>query len=381
MKKILWKPGSISWQIHVVIAIAAVTGLILAESLKQEIKQPHYETKIRAAKFMMNAMDTIRVHRLSVYGKIDKNVDPLDSGMIGVLSTPITSTTVDLDAKLSTINPNWAAVVVSMLKKAGVKKDDTIAVSFTGSFPAINIAVLAAAKAMKLNPIIITSVSSSTWGANIPSLTWLDMEDILYEEKIFSYRSVAASLGGVKDSALGLSERGKSMLIQAIKRNGASLITSDNINANIDARMDTYTQNSGYEGIAAYVNVGGGTVATGTYIGKRRIAPGLNLRPSRRAMKIDSVMSRFAREGIPVINLNYMKTLSKKYELPFGFKEMPKIGAGNIYQRPEYNRPLVLGILISIILLLYIFIKLGIGYRIFLPVAKKEQSRKTGHMI
>jgi len=166
------------------------------------VKQPHYKEKISAANYMLQGMEIIKQYRLEHIGAISKKIDPMRSGLIGVLSSPITSTTVDIDAKLTTINPNWAAVIVSMLKEAKVKNGSTVAVSFTGSFPAMNLAVLSAARALNLRLIIVTSVSSSTWGANIPNFTWLDMEYLLHTKEFFSYRSVAASLGGSRITRL-----------------------------------------------------------------------------------------------------------------------------------------------------------------------------------
>jgi poly-gamma-glutamate system protein len=50
--------------------------------------------------------------------------------MIGLATSPITSTTGYLKVKQTTVNPNWAAVLVDMLKRAGVKEGDAIATSF-----------------------------------------------------------------------------------------------------------------------------------------------------------------------------------------------------------------------------------------------------------
>jgi len=329
---------------------------------------------------MRTGMAIIRKHRVDNFGPINKKIDTPNSGLIGVLSSPITSSTIELDAKLTTINPNWAAVVVDMLKNAKVKDGSTVAVSFTGSFPAINLAVLSAARAMNLRLIIITSVSSSTWGANLPNFTWLDMESLLVKKGLFNYRTVAASLGGVKDNAYGMSEDGRRMLRAAIARNGIPMLEFEDVKDNINARTELYVEKSGDVPISAYINVGGGTISTGTYIGKRRFKPGLNIRPSHMALKIDSVMSRYAREGIPVMNMNYMSTIAKEYDLPTEIKKMPKIGAGNLYNRLEYNRLLVFGTLAVLLLSIYFFIGLGIGYRIF-SLAKKEERRPPEHMV
>ena len=381
MKKLIWKPGTISWQIHMVIAIVAIIGLIIVESFQVTIKLPTYNTKVIAAQYMNQSITILRNYRTAKIGPVNTEIDPFNSGLIGYPTSPITSINVDLDSKLTTINPNWAAVIVDMLKKAGVKKSDTIAVSFTGSFPAINLAVLSAAKAMNLQPIIITSLSSSTWGANIVDMTWLDMEHVLHKSRLFPYASVAASLGGVKDRALGMTDEGTNILKKTIRKYGIRLLDYKSITENIDARMSIYESLAGYSQIKAYVNVGGGTVAVGSFIGKRRFKPGLNTRPSRRALRIDSVMSRFAREDIPVINMNYMKKLARKYNLPTGDTKRNKIGKGDIFYRRDYNKALVVGVLLFLTVITYVFLKMGIGHRIFPLNSRNRKQNNPEHMI
>lgn len=371
MKKLLWRPSKVSWQIHVVIAICAVIGLIFVEVLKTNVKQPYYKDKIRAAQFMKSGMDILKKYRVKHFGPIDKKIDPAQSGLIGILSSPITSKEGDFDAKLTTINPNWAAVMVHLLKRANVKSGNTVAVSFSGSFPVINIAVLSAAKAMNLNAIIISSVSASTWGANIPEFTWLDMERELNTKGLFFHRTKAASLGGVKDSGIGMTKAGKVLIKEIIRRHGISLLDFDNIKDDIESRMEIYRNSAGENPIAAYINVGGGITAFGSLIGKRMYRAGLNQRPPYNAIQIDSVMSRFARERVPIIYMTQIKKLAKKYGLPVTPTKMPKVGVGKIYSQPEYNRVLVLLTLIILLVLLYLFIRMGFGYRIF-ATAKRE---------
>jgi len=381
MKKLLWKPSTVSWQIHLVMAILAIIALIMVESFKLNLKQPYYREKLRAARYMLQGMDIIKQYRVKHIGPINRSIDPLRTGLIGVLSSPITSTTVDIDSKINSLNPNWAAVIVAMLKDAKVRNDSTIAVSFTGSFPAMNLAVISAAKAMNLKLIIITSVAASTWGANVPGLTWLDMEHVLYEKKFSPYLTVAASLGGVKDNALGMSEQGKRILRDTILKHHIMLLEYEDIKKNIDERMGIYREQAKDTQIAAYINVGGGTVAVGSFIGKMRYKPGLNIRAPRKALRIDSVMSRFGRDRVPILNLNYIKIMAKHYNLPESFTKMPKIGAGETYNRREYNKTLVVIVLTFLVVFLYLFMKSGIGYRIFIPQKKPSKTRPPEHMV
>ena len=83
----------------------------------------------------------------------------------------------------------------------------------------MNVAVYSAIHELGIEPIIISSTAASQYGANDPNFTWLDMEAALRRSQVFPYKSVAASLGGVGDDAIGLTKRGRIMLERAIERN------------------------------------------------------------------------------------------------------------------------------------------------------------------
>ena len=365
MKKIYWRPSKVPRSMLIIISIIAIASLLSVELIKARKKQPFYEEKIQAASLMKEGMELLRKDRIKYFGPIDTEADPSGSGLIGISTSPITSKFGYLPAKQTTINPNWAAVMVEMLKRAGVKKGDAVAIGFSGSFPAINLATLVAAEALNLKCIPITSVAASTWGANIPEFTWLDMEQILYTNKVVSNRSVAASLGGLDDRALSRSSKGRDFLYKAISRNKVKPIEIENISEIIDARMQIYQKFARGKRIAAYVNIGGGIVSVGTVAGKKLFRPGLNKRPSMAALKIDSVMTRFAREGVPVINMVYINTLAEKYGLPKSPVIIPKIGEGFIFLKVQYNLYLAGANLIIMIFVLYIFLRSDLGFRIF----------------
>src|SRR5690606_18084703 len=157
---------------------------------------------------------------------IDTFSDPAGTGLIGKRFTTVTSDTGLLSSKQTSINPNFAAVVVHFLKRAGLSKGETVAVGLSGSFPAANIAAYSAIQALGLRPVIIASASASQWGAKHPRFLWLDMEKVLYRRKIFPFRSSAASIGGVDDLGAGIAEEGIEKLRIGIERNQIPLISS-----------------------------------------------------------------------------------------------------------------------------------------------------------
>jgi poly-gamma-glutamate system protein len=277
----------------------------------------------------------------------------------------VTTNTGYLPAKQTTVNPNWAAVMVHLLKEAEVQAGDVVAVGVSGSFAAINVSVYAALETQKLRPVVISSASSSQWGANHPRFLWLDMERTLYARKIISFRSVAASLGGAEDRAIGLSDEGIRLLERAIRRNKIPMLEVENYAESVVERMRIYREAAGGAPIRAYVNVGGSTASVGTSRMKVRFQPGLNDRLPSGAAAVDSVMARFLEEGVPVIHLVQIDQLARRYGLPVQPTEMPPVGTGQIFLQRRYNPWLASGVLAVILASLMLFVRSGRGRMAF----------------
>jgi len=134
---------------------------------------------------------TIKAEKARRRIRPDPEADPNDTGMVGLTLSPVTSNTGYLSAKHTAINPNFAAVFVQLLKRAGVNKGDLVAAGLSGSFPSLNIAAFSAMQTLELEPIVIASASASQWGANHVDFLWIDMERVLFEQKIFRFRSMS----------------------------------------------------------------------------------------------------------------------------------------------------------------------------------------------
>jgi hypothetical protein len=348
---------------------------------------------------------------------IDRTMDPAESGLIGLPTSPVTSVIGDVAAKQTSANPNFAAVMVEMLKDCGVQEGDVVAVGMSGSFPALNICTYAACEALKVKPLVISSASASEWGANVPTLLWPDMERLLRrrgkkvpvvdkttgepeldpdgnpvtrEAGLFPFKSIACSIGGIQDRGIGLSEDGLAMVKQGIEKNGLApfrineppISTEGNIvenlaadfKANVDERMALYQEAAEGKPIKAYINVGGGTVSVGKSVGKLMYSPGVNTRPPRHVREIDGVMPRFSNMGVPVIHIVHINTLAARYGLPLEPVTAPPIGTGGVFSGIDYSKPLVVGVLAFILLSLYSFIRSDVGFRI---LKASQRSRKS----
>ena len=364
MKKLYWRPQRISLRVLSLIAAVAVIGQVALESYRTHARQPYYDQKLAAARTCQKAFEAVKEARRALGHAIDPESDLNGSGMLGVLMSPTTTDPGHLPAKQTAANPNWAAVVVHMLGRAGVTKGDVVALGVSGSFPTLNIAALAAVHAVGAEPILISSVGASQFGANIPDLTWLDMESVIAKQGILPFRSVAATRGGIDDRGFGMSKKGKELLDEAMRRNGIEALETKNATDGVDKRMAIYRARAAGRAIKAYINVGGGTASLGSALGRRLFKPGLSKSVPRGGANLTAVMSKFATEGVPIIHLSKIELLAERYGLPVSPTTPPAIGEGKVFARAVYN-PWIAGVMLVLLILLMIaFVRMDWGYRL-----------------
>ena len=361
MKKLYWRSRAVSRTKVALVAMCALGGLALVEVVKVRKAQPYLKEKLAASRLARDAMEAVKAERVARHTPIDPETDPAQSGIVGLVISPITTNTASLATKQTSVNPNFAAVAVDLLRKAGVQDGDAVAVGCSGSFPALNIATMAAIQTLGLKPAVISSVSSSQWGANDPGFVWLDMERLLHGKGMLSFRSVAASRGGIEDTAVGLSKQGKQLLDEAIARNGIPALKPKNYAESVNQRMALYAERSGGARIKAYINVGAGAASVGSRIGRRLFKPGLNRTAPKGASAADSVMVRFVHDGVPVINLLHVEALAQTYGFPLQPAAVPVVGEGRAFVRQQYNRWLALAVLVAIGTMLVLGLRSGLS--------------------
>ena len=314
-----------------------------------------YDYKIQASQLMKKAMDFLRTYRLGEQGVFvgDSVLDPNETMLIGTAYGCSTDEGY-LDAKASTLNPNFAAVIIDLLFQAGVEQGDTIALAYTGSMPGANIATLAACEIMDLEPVIISSVGASWYGATDTNFTWLDIENKLYNEKIFSHKSLMASIGGKSDVGRGLTRECQEALQSAISRNDLNLIYEKDWRNSIKKRITTYGNITPISHYKTFINIGGGIANLG--VGENKPGNGVLSPEDLQSFQNESVIKVFTDSNIPIINIRGIKRLTKEYGLPYSPTKIPQIGTGRLFMEPLYNR-----IVNFIALLLTVLATTGLG--------------------
>ena len=343
-------------------AIALVSFVVSINSTTIDIS-PSYDMKIKAANLMKESMVQLKNVRMEASVFIDDENDPNETGLVGSPFSLITTDEGDLDAKLTTLDPNFSAGMVELMLRMNLKKGDTVAILLTGSMPGANIAVLTAANAMGLIPIIITSVGASQWGANHTDFTWLDMESILFNKGLINSRSVAASVGGRNDMGRLLSPAGREIIISNIENYNIPLIRKNRLAENIDERLKLLESFNKITNYSAMINVGGGVASLGTSFNSKLLPAGIVNRSdvvniSIRDGGIEGVLAKFAKKNVPVLHVLNIKSLTEQLGMPFAPIPIPEVGSGVLYAEEKYN------ILIATVCLFIVCgLVFGVGYQ------------------
>jgi len=371
----------------ILVVIATINLLLVYISyVSFEFKSAeNYDIKMNAAKIMSKALDITNEYSKDMITNLDQSLlsyDKFNSGLIGVdsVSSSMTTKYGSIYSKVAVTNPNFSALFIQLFSEIdssliNPNQIDTIAVSYTGSFPGANIALLSACKAANIYPVIISSIGSSSWGANQIEMTWADIENHL-SENLFDYRSSAFSLGGDQDRADELSDKVKQLLRTNISSNDYSLLESPQLSESINSRMKLYQQQS--KNYKAYISIGGSAASLGDSTTMRMFLPGLNFDKDsdieeainnafdedlidKNINDIVPVIQKFVEDvNIPVINIRNINNLCDWYDLPYSddsYNSMnTEIGVGELFgvRTPHHKLVVWLCLIISLSILAWI---------------------------
>lgn len=284
---------------------------------------------------MARSLESIMRLRQSKNIPIDPTLDPNRTGIIGEEFTPLTTSVGEADAKRTTANPAFAAVMVNYFRRARLQRGDVVAVGASGSFPALLLATLCAAHVLDLEPIVIYSIGSSMFGANIPGFTFVDMLARLREDGLLPYRLAAVSPGGNGDAGTGVvfEEEGGGLQAET-RRSGLPEVGGMSLADSIGRRLRIYADAAGARPIRCFVNIGGasanfGDTAASLVLKNGLVPPGLTNLPQSptRGLAFD-----FAARGVPVVHLLHVRGLARENGLPFDPVPLPPIGEGDVYR-------------------------------------------------
>ena len=340
----MFRPAIQKTRVLVTLAIVNLLLFLWASNSTGKIEAPGHGYKKQAANLMKSAMIVLKETR---YGEnpvfLDAINDPNETGLVGPKFSHISTGEGDLDSKLSTLNPNFAALIVEILLEADLSKGDKVAVSFTGSMPGANLAVMSACQVMGITPYIISSIGSSHWGATDPEFTWIDMEKTLVSKNVLNHQSIAVSYGGKSDSGGGMSPFGREQISNAFERSEISkFIEVARLSESVQTRLSVFEESALLNEYSVYINVGGGAASVGTLDQAREIPPGFSMPSDLKSIGDGSVLMQFASMGIPIVHILNIRELCDRYGVKFAPVPFPPIGKGKLFEVYAYNLPITI---------------------------------------
>ena len=244
------------------------------------------------------------------------------SGLIGGEWTPLVTTLGTLESKRTATDPRWAAVLTRRLSAEGIRRGDLIAAGFSGSFPGLNLAVMAAARELGADLVAVSSVTASTWGANQPGFTWPEIECHVVRAGLLPRASAAVTAGGDDDSGSGLEPDAKALAAQirdqAASCLGAAPLRSSDFRDAVGRRLALYRRAAGGRPIALYINVGGTAASLGRSPTVLRLRSGFVPAVSFDRSEDRGVMARFAEQHVSVLTLLNVRDLALRWGIPLG---------------------------------------------------------------
>ena len=315
--------------------------LLLVLTTKTTQKTTFYDSQIQASILMKECEDFLEAYIINNNIPIEPE-DLNSTGLIGPAYTPLMTTMGDIAAKRTSLNPNFAAVLVKYFNHAGLKQGDVVAIGSSGSFPALAIATICACNAMGLDARVIASIGASTYGATRVELSLPRMISLLKDAGLIDFNLLAVSPGSEGDHGVGtmeglLFDDTRETVMEIAYQTGVPVIDEPSLAESISRRMEMYG-----EDVKLFVNVGGAGPNIGSSMEHLNVKPGLS-------MKLDSipdsptmgVLYEFAAKGIPVVNMLNIKTIVSEEGLPVDPVPLPIPGDGGVYHDTAYNKVII----------------------------------------
>lgn len=337
-------------------AATLIAGYLGLGHFSVETPAPWHDEKLAASRLAQRAMAAVKAEKQVRGIAIDRAADVNDTGMIGLRWSGMTTTLGVLEAKRTATNPDFAAVVVDLLKRCGAKRGDRLAINLSGSFPALGVSALSAAQTLELRPVVIASLGASMWGANDPAFTWLDVEQVLREGGLIRTGMVAVSLGGARDVGKDMDDAVRERLRARIRAANVAFIDEPDFAKNQAQRMALYLA----DGLpACFINIGGNLASGGAEADSGALRPGLIRSPDEAGTRIGGLMHEFLARKVPVIHLLDLKALAVASGLPYDPVPLPVPGSGGVFRTTRYNLAYIAGLLAFAVFLTTAYVRLG----------------------
>jgi poly-gamma-glutamate system protein len=345
--KQIFRPGIriTSTQLLVACTLGVILTFLNQLSVQKEPRQ-EYQQMVSAVETVHKATREVQAYRNELGIPFDPGIDPRNSGFIGIEFSPITTTLGNIQAKLTSTNPDFAALLVYWLHQLKLNSEQRAIIHASGSFPALSIAAIIACETIGIEPIICSSAGASSFGANIPQLTYWDIENYLWQKGIIKHRTQYATPGGDHDNGSSLWEGGMQIVQDAATRNNNHLIISSSLEDAIIRKWNFFQK---FRPFAVFINIGGNQTALGNNTCSLNIPTGLIQSSLPCTDSNAGLIQLFCQEKIPIIHLLNIRNIAVQNGLALSPHFFLQPGQAPLYY--SIQRPLWLPILSFLIIL------------------------------
>ncbi len=320
--------------------------VVLLWSSRHRVRTSYAEQQIHAAEQMKTLSAQVRAYKAEAGIPLSKE-DRQQTGLLGEDYHSYTTSLGDPAAKRTSTDPDMAALMVRYFHQLHLKPGDRIGLAFSGSFPGLNLATLAASEQMQLNPVICSSFGASTFGANQPELSFPELLHRLVEDGLLSKDSDLVTLGGDADVLKDKEEEQIRFVVERYQSLGLPLYQEPDEQKNV-AYKGRFFQKDGP--IRAFVAVGGNMTFFGRNAGTLANHQGILYPGTIRNVygSKDGLLGYFLHQNIPVIHMLNLKKIVADAGLPFDPMEFQPTGSSAIYFETHTSPALAIGGLLLI---------------------------------
>jgi len=278
----------------------------------------------RAEQVWLDASGWVLAQRRAA-GSWDPALDPALSGLVGLPEGIFTTSLGQREAKQAAAQSGWCRVVACLLDSLRIGPRDTVAVTLTGSFPGINLAVLATLEAGGIPYRCVSSLGASSYGANDSTFNWPTVEQWLRRRGLLRQGSSVVTPGGSGDRMNGQFLPTVRAAEEVLRGLPGSLHPA-NLPQAVELRREVLGPR---ENLALLINVGGGHAVLGGNDYGRRVPGGLlgesdevkGVVAGEGELGTVGALQLYHEEGLPVLHFLDIVRLARRWGLPTAPKE------------------------------------------------------------
>lgn len=339
-------------------SLLLVITIVVTLLTPSKVEHKEKDKMLEASSLTMTCYEKIKEYKIAHNISLASQ-DKFESYMIGEWLSPLNTTEGEVDAKNTSVNPNFAALYINFFSTLGLKEGDNVVTMFSGSFPCLNISCLAACKVYGLHPYVMASIGASSYGANNVDFTGIDMIHYLSTLGLIDDVSLA-SYGGFEDNLYKFIDVEKEVvepIRNRIEGYGIDFVYFYDFHENVLYRKNIILNE--IPNVKAFINVGGTSLSLG--LGKSKFETkyglikhtqyGIHNENSKNIGLIDVCLN----QGIDVIHMLNIRSICAYYGLPYNPDVLPNIGEGDCYYEIKYDVifPSISLVLVASLLALY----------------------------